>query len=86
MFPNFLQTRLCESPSDFERLFSVHLEIMNLGAIQFEQRTGCLPPCSFTELEFASRTYKNPHITDIFGGEGVGAIALSLRSTNQARD
>ncbi len=73
----------CSTYAQFGSMFSLHLRLFTSGAPQFQNLTGCLPPCQYAEFDLAQRSFENPHITAVFGNRTVSALAISLRSTNE---
>ena len=73
---------MCVTSEQYNETLAIQFPIFVAGAPQFQDLTGCLPPCEYLEFHYTTRTFENPHITAPFGGDSVFGVALSLVSTN----
>ncbi len=59
----------------------MHLELNDIGGPQFQNKSGCLPPCRRDEFDMLVRRADNPILMSGVGQNG-SALGLTLRSTN----
>ncbi len=73
----------CETFEEFDALFRTHVAIYMMGAPQFQEKTGCLPPCQYDHYEVELRAVQSVTFSNILKHTSGTGIMISLMNTNK---
>lgn len=78
-----MKTPLCESFEQFDLLFETHLGLAFMGAPQYQDWSGCLPPCVYDDHDIQLRSFPSSGtLSNMFNGTDVTAVGITLPSTS----